>query len=82
MILTITEQAFDRIQKWLAPPTFMQEFEQAQEMRMEGTALWLFRNPTFQEWTLSRDPIDRYSNVLWTQGNKHKPPGSYDVVVY
>lgn len=82
IILTTTEQAFDRLQKWLAPPTFMQEFEQAQEMRMEGTALWLYRNPTFSEWRLSRNPTDPYSNVLWTQGKKDKPPGSYDTVVY
>jgi hypothetical protein len=68
-----TEHAFDRLQKWLAPPTFMQEFEQAQEMRMEGTALWLFKNPAFSEWRLSRDDEDPCSNMLWIQG-KEQPP--------
>ncbi|KAF2177895.1 hypothetical protein K469DRAFT_696285 [Zopfia rhizophila CBS 207.26] len=64
-----------RLRQWIHPPEFALEFENALATREEGTAEWLFSDPTFVAWK-SRNATGgpRWSKdmVLWIHGN----PGS------
>ena len=71
----IPGQMFRNIQQWLSPPSFIQELELAQDLREEGTALWLFDESTFVRWkgsetsmTVSSAGETRRTNLLWLHG--------------
>ncbi|KAF2200065.1 hypothetical protein GQ43DRAFT_90178 [Delitschia confertaspora ATCC 74209] len=53
---------------WLAPPSFKDNFETAQDSREEGTAEWLFDEPKFKAW-VSSTAESISSRVLWIRGN-------------
>jgi hypothetical protein len=71
---------FDRIQRWISPPQFAQEYERARDQREQGTAEWLFEEPMFSEWLKystndsGGEPSIPGKSVLWVQGmNSHFP---------
>ncbi|KAF2181881.1 hypothetical protein K469DRAFT_752715 [Zopfia rhizophila CBS 207.26] len=70
-----TQRAFrTSIVAWLAPPSFKDNFEKAQDSREEGTAEWLFDEPKFKAWESSRvESITGHKclsdAVLWIRGN-------------
>jgi hypothetical protein len=68
-------RAVERIKNWLSPPEFLQELEEAQALRDEDTAYWLFDEPIFKAWrefdclsapSLAEGKTDR--RTLWVYG--------------
>ena len=62
---------------WLAPTTYMQELEHAQELREDDTAEWILDEPSFIRWKafdseskLQSNGKKPNKNTLWIQGKR------------
>jgi hypothetical protein len=65
------ETIFHRIKNWLRPPEFTEEFEEAQKLRDEGTAEWLFDEGEFKNWRMASEhesSHDSSESIFWVQG--------------
>lgn len=65
------ETIFHRIKNWLRPPEFTEEFEEAQKLRDEGTAEWLFGEGEFKNWRMASEhesSHDSSESIFWVQG--------------
>jgi hypothetical protein len=55
-----------RILAFIQPPEFIDDFEQAQALREEGTGLWLFYHPSLLKWITAPG-----ENVFWMNGKQN-----------
>ncbi|KAI0442752.1 hypothetical protein F4803DRAFT_550773 [Xylaria telfairii] len=85
----ITLHVFDKIfflgaflssvRKWLNPPDYKIEFEQALDLRSQGTSQWFLENPILQNWLIRpvqgvdisacNSPASYPASILWVSGN-------------
>ncbi|CAG9942522.1 unnamed protein product [Clonostachys rosea f. rosea IK726] len=63
--------------RWIDPPDYKENLCDAQDERADGTAEWIFDNPTFIQWQLviprqdSPSTSNSPSSLLWVNGNNH-----------
>lgn len=52
----------DKIYRWLNPADAYQNYNRALEMREDGTAQWILKDPRYEKWTFKR------GSLLWLSG--------------
>jgi hypothetical protein len=70
--VAVIDKILQRLQNWLSPPEYAQEYERIRRLREKGTAEWLFEEPSFQR-LLEPDKEETRGTriderVLWVQG--------------
>ncbi|TAQ84117.1 hypothetical protein B7494_g7557 [Chlorociboria aeruginascens] len=60
-----------RVKKWLMAPEFRAEFEDAHDLREDGTGEWLLRESKFVSWRDNQaiNNEGEFENTLWVKGN-------------
>lgn len=69
----LPDDAYTKIQRWIAAPSYASHYEKAQQLRAEGTARWLFEEEAYQQWLCQNTQTTAQkrhfgSQILWIQG--------------